>query len=215
MRNPFSWMTLNIDPEHRHWIMSCKQKNVSNKELIFSPHVLMLTSSLRVTQKMSPGVQVVMDSKEKKNFKIRDSGCGCTGSRSCLVCEEYRTDRFLDLTKASLNEKRTRYFYCPDCGDKAWKSREHSQHDAQETEQVCCRTNSPNATSSLDSNDQWQKDLDGEELNVRHFMSTILIPRFSVQVLVDISSQQTCCSNQIEDRIKFNLNIKQILVIFG
>ena len=54
-----------------------------------------------------------------------------------------------------------------------------------------------------------------EELNVRHFMSTILIPRFSVQVLVDISSQQTCCSNQIEDHIESNSNIKQILVIFG
>ena len=128
-------MTLNMGTESYSCVVVLQAENVSNKELIFSPHVLMLTSSLRVTQKMSPGVQVVMDSKEKKNFKIRDSGCGCTGSRSCLVCEEYRTDRFLDLTKASLNEKRTRYFYCPDCGDKAWRSRgEHSQHDAQETE---------------------------------------------------------------------------------
>lgn len=63
-----------------------------------------------------------------KNFKIRDEGCGCTGSRSCLVCESYRTDRFLDLSKVNLEENRISYVFCPDCKDKAWRETDTKSH---------------------------------------------------------------------------------------
>lgn len=63
-----------------------------------------------------------------KNFKIRDEKCGCTGSRSCLVCESYRNDKFI-ASKSWDTDCRKSFVFCSDCGTKAWfQLSEHSDH---------------------------------------------------------------------------------------
>ena len=57
------------------------------------------------------------------NFKIRDEKCGCTGSRSCLICEAYRTDKFMIQKTGPTSQRKIRAFvYCPDCGTKSWSA---------------------------------------------------------------------------------------------
>lgn len=73
-----------------------------------------------------------LEARQEKNFKIRDEKCGCTGTRSCLICESYRTDRFFDPQKKEPKEdkKRILYTFCPDCRNKAWKDpwTDHATH---------------------------------------------------------------------------------------
>lgn len=63
------------------------------------------------------------------NFKIRDEKCGCTGSRSCLICESYRSDKFLSAKHPDDEERRKSFAFCAECGTKAWLSLpDHSDH---------------------------------------------------------------------------------------
>lgn len=60
--------------------------------------------------------------------KIRDEKCGCTGSRSCLVCESYRTDQFI-AAKSPEPEASKSFVFCSACGTKAWyELTDHSYH---------------------------------------------------------------------------------------
>ena len=63
--------------------------------------------------------------------KIRDDHCGCTGSRSCLLCETYRNDKFILHKKQQPPDSlRERLYYCQECSNKAWPSNlnKHEEH---------------------------------------------------------------------------------------
>lgn len=64
--------------------------------------------------------------------KIRDDKCGCTGSRSCIMCESYRDDKFIlnKRQQASDSMHTERFYYCAECGNKAWsyKLKSHDEH---------------------------------------------------------------------------------------
>ena len=67
------------------------------------------------------------------NFKVRDEKCGCSGLRSCLICESYRSDPFLSAQTALVEDdgdSRT-FTFCAECGTKAWLNLpHHSSHTA-------------------------------------------------------------------------------------
>lgn len=68
---------------------------------------------------------------DKPRAKIRDNKCGCTGSRSCLLCEAERNDKFILFKQQQPPETiRQRLYYCIECGNKAWPRNleSHEQH---------------------------------------------------------------------------------------
>lgn len=73
------------------------------------------------------------------NFKIRDEKCGCTGSRSCLICESYRNDKFITgKCQSSLpEEKRKPFDFCAECGSKAWFDLPHHADHTSANEKDC------------------------------------------------------------------------------
>lgn len=69
--------------------------------------------------------------KSSMSAKIRNETCGCTGSRSCLLCEEYRDDKFIIKKKEEPPvPSKECFYYCSKCGNKAWSSnlKSHEQH---------------------------------------------------------------------------------------
>jgi len=114
---------------------------------------------------------------DKKNFKIRDDKCGCTGSRSCLICESYRTDKFFDPNKVNHLEVKTRpqFYFCPGCGDRAWRV-----HDVDE--ELCHELHS---------------DTDGESIKIEGiFVSEEVISREEELFITDQINQTPWVNSQ-------------------
>ena len=64
-------------------------------------------------------------------FKVRDDKCGCTGARSCLLCEATRDDKFMAARVDFEQEKSRCFTFCHECGSRAWlATSDHSHHVA-------------------------------------------------------------------------------------
>jgi alkylated DNA repair protein alkB family protein 4 len=74
----------------------------------------------------------------EKNFKIRDEKCGCTGTRSCLICESYRNDKFIAGKVCDQPEdKRKSFDFCAECGTRAWFNLPHHSDHISANEEEC------------------------------------------------------------------------------
>lgn len=70
----------------------------------------------------------------KRGHRMPGKECGCTGNRSCFLC------RLPDSLAAQPNYRSRQFFFCPECGDRAFEqSRSHRNHDESSTDNPSIR----------------------------------------------------------------------------